>query len=71
MIRLQVPTLARKCDNSHWFSCRGDGRLGRAGWRAVTGLPKFRGWMDYQIFLAMELHSRARGAPLSLTLSLQ
>ena len=71
MIRLQVPTLARKCDNSHLFSCRGVGRLGRAGWRAATGLPEFLGWMDYQIFLAMELRSRARGAPLSLTLSLQ
>ena len=66
MIRLQVPTLARKCDISHWFSCRGHGRLGRAGWRAVTGLPKFLGWMDYQIFLTMELRSRPLRARVEL-----
>ena len=66
MIKLLVSTLARKCDISHWFSCRGDGRLGRAGWRAVTGLPKFLEWMDYQIFLTMELRSRPLRARVEL-----
>ena len=27
-IRFQVPTLARKCDISHWLPCGADGRAG-------------------------------------------
>ena len=32
--------------------------------RTLTSQQKFLGWIDYQIFLAMRLRSRARGAPL-------
>ena len=38
--------------------------VGRSDGRTVKWLPKFLGLMDYQIFLGMGLHSRARGAPL-------
>ena len=31
------------------------------GWRTLTSQPKFRGWMVYQIFLAMGLRPRAGG----------
>ena len=55
--RLQASTLARKFDIGHWFACGGDGRVEE---RMVTPLPKFLGWIDYQIFLGMELHSREK-----------
>ena len=59
---LQAPTLAKTCDISHWFPCDADEQT--VG-RTVTWLPKFLGWIDNQIFLAMELRSRfASGAPL-------
>ena len=36
-IRLQAPTLAKKCHISHWFSCGADRRAGgRVGGRTVT-----------------------------------
>ena len=39
---------------------------GRSDGRTVTDLPKFPGWIDNQIFLAIGLRLRApvRGAPL-------
>ena len=57
-ITLQAPTLARKCDDSHWFSCGAEGR----GWTYGHVTTKFIEWKGNQIFLAMGLH--ARGAPL-------
>ena len=54
-ITLQAPTLARQCDESHWFSCDAEWTYGH-----VT--TKFLGWKGNQIFLAMGPH--ARGAPL-------
>ena len=49
-IRLQAPTLARKCSNSHWSPCGADGR---AAGPSVKRLPKFLGW------ITMGLHSWA------------
>ena len=40
----------------HWYAC---GVSERTVGRTVTWLPKFLGWMDYQIFLGMVLRSRA------------
>ena len=51
------PTLARKFDISHWLPCGVDGCT-------VMWLPKFTGWIDYQIFLGMGLCSHVCGAPL-------
>ena len=39
----------------HWYSCGADGR---------SWLPKFLGWVDYQILLTHGVPLRARGAPL-------
>ena len=36
----------------HWYACGADGRLVGS---TVTWLPKFLGWVDYQIFLPMVL----------------
>ena len=47
-----APKLARKSDIKHWFPCGADGR---SVGRTVTWLPKFLGWVDYQIFLPMVL----------------
>ena len=58
--RLQPPPLARKFDISQWFACGADGRVDG---RTVTRLPKFLGWIDYQIFLGMGLRLRARASP--------
>ena len=38
-IRLQAPTLDRKCDISHWFFCSVDGRVDV--WIDVTNLAQF------------------------------
>ena len=40
--------------------CGRTGRGGRADGRTVTWLPKFLGWVDYHILLAMGLRSSAR-----------
>ena len=57
-ITLQAPTLAGKCDDSHWFSCGAEERGCTYG-HVTTEIS----WMErYQIFLAMGLH--ARGAPI-------
>ena len=52
-IRLQAPTLTRKCNDSNWFHC-GLMSGGRAGGRRVMCLPKFLGWKGNQIFCGME-----------------
>ena len=54
--RLFALMLARKCEILRWFPSGADGP---SEGRTVTWLPKFLGWMGNQLFLAMELHSRA------------
>ena len=44
----QALKLDRKFDISHWLAC---GAVGRVVGHMVMGLPKFLGWIDYQIFL--------------------
>ena len=66
-IRLQAPTLARKCANSYWLPRGKDGRIDgqtvRRTYCQVT-FGQFLGWIDDQIFLKGFV--RARGAPLRL-----
>ena len=62
-IRLQAPTLAKKCEISHSLPCGEDGRVnGRSDGRTVTCVQKFLGWIDNQIFLALGLRARVARA---------
>ena len=60
--RLQVPTLARKFDISHWFSCGADGQAYGHVITQISRVDRLPNFLRYPAPLAHAL--RERGAPL-------
>ena len=55
--RLQVPTLGRKFDITHWFSCGADGLAYSHVITEISGVDRLPNFLKY-------VASLARGAPL-------